>query len=123
MANELSVQAQLAWANGSRSVSRSVSSRFDVSGDNPVVLFPGATTSWATLSLPSNFGTPGWALIRNLSATNNVNIGNNNSGSPVLFTTLQPGEFFQGPLGMAKDQIAVQTNAGTADLECIILER
>lgn len=123
MANELTAQAQMSWVNGSRSLPRSFNSRFDVAGDNPVSMFPTATTSWAALSLPSNFGTPGWALIKNLSTENYVEIGNNNGGSPIVLIKLLPGEFFYGPLGVAKDAIAVRSNTANSDLECHFLER
>lgn len=90
MANELRVQCLLSWVNGTRSLNRQANNQFDVTGDLPASGFQVIGTSAEVLALPSDFGTPGYAYFKNHDATNYVEIGNNNGGSPIYTIKLGP---------------------------------
>lgn len=122
MANEGTIQQLLQWVNGSRTVTKQGNKQFDVAGDNYAAAIVSAATSATVLSLPSDFGTPGWAWFTNLDATNYVEIGNNNGGSPVYTVKLKPGMSCLIPLTMAKTAIVLKANTAACDVEYVILE-
>ncbi len=122
MANEINAQVQLNWTNGSRSLPISKSGRFDAAGLDAILSYGTATTSGGAITLPSGIGTPGWAYFRNLDATNYIEIGNHNSGTPIYTIKLLPGEFFLGRLTMAANAINVRSNTANADYEFAVVE-
>jgi len=119
MSNELTISLSLGCANGNYKPPVAYESgnfNQSVIGATEGVL--NCTTSAAAIPL-SSVATLGYAMLKNLDLTNNIDVGLT-SGSFIAFQTLKPGEFsvFRFKAGTTPQAVAA---AGTPKLQYWIL--
>ena len=90
MANEISLSASLIFSKGGASVSRLENIQVDVTGDAFSYEVQEVGTSEEVLAQGADLGTPGYMFIKNLDATNYVEVG---STTGVYDIKLKAGEF------------------------------
>ena len=106
MANELTINASLAFSKGGRSVSTSVSAlKLDVSGTDHIKLSQTIGTSAEAIDL-GDITTPGYCLVKNLDDTNFVELRDGASGDDLV--KVRAG-------GVALFELATTTPFGIAD--------
>lgn len=122
MADEITVSSSLivdngsfdpAWSTGSQSVDQAAAG-----GGAPG--FVNIGTSEEAISF-GDVSTPGWAFIRNIDATNYVDIGPDSGGSMVAACRLKPGEGFAIRLHPSSTWRG-QANTAAVDLVFAVLE-
>jgi hypothetical protein len=122
MANEITVGASLSVVKGTFSESRSVSGKkVTMTGTNATKQVQNIGTSAENLSFGSDIGNLGYAFLRNLDATNYLEIGRDVSGTFYPTITLKASEF---ALVRLTPGVTYQAKANTAacDLEALALE-
>lgn len=122
MANEITVGGSLSVVNGNLSVSKQFSGlRFDMTGDSYSANAQSIGTTYEALTIGADVGNQGWCIMRNLDATNYVEIGLDGGADLDPFIRLEAGEFALFRLSPA---IAPYGKADTAAVvvEFIVIE-
>lgn len=123
MANEGTLAVQLNMSKSGTTASKQRSSNFTITGTRYTAGKVTVGTSGASaLSLPSSFGTPGFAIFINHDSTNYVEIGNHNGGSPIYTARLKAGESALLRLTMANNAINLRANTASCEVEYVIFE-
>jgi hypothetical protein len=119
MANEISVNANLAVRSGNLQYSRTASRSFDLVAATPAKASGIASIGFAAHeALPmADVGTAGWARFENLDATNYVQIGTDVAAAFVPFCKLKAGEFTVIRLGTNAPYAKANTAAVKLDYE------
>ena len=124
MANELTISASLAFAKGNvASVARQIvaGTRYTVTGtDYKIGTQQVPTTAGGTAIDVSGLSGLGWFFLRNLDATNYIEVLNAVSGT--VFLTLKAGEVAMGRFGASVTAPAALANTATVALEYMIVE-
>ena len=118
MANEIKVSASLSMQKGEVEVSMALGPlKVDMTGDDVIEFTQNVFTNATGISIGAA-STAGWALIKNLDATNFITLRNGSGGADLI--KLKPGEF-------CLFRLATQTPFGVADtatckIHCIVIE-
>jgi len=124
MADELTLNSSISFSKSGRNPSRSKQIKVDVTGEKFVHGEAEIGTSPEDLSaFLAELGTLGYAWFYNHDATNYIQIGHHNGGSPVYFARLKPGELI-GPirLDISASNLKFLANTAGCDLEYFIVE-
>lgn len=122
MAGEIRGSLQLQIDKTNFQFQRSVSLNFDQTGDgggNPGTLTIPTSDTAVTLT---GITTPGWAIFRNLDATNYVDFGPDSGGAIVPFGRMEAGEpacFRLQPSGLT---LRMQANTASCRVEIEVME-
>ena len=96
---------------------------FDVGGDAKFSnVYTIGFASWTNLSIATDFGTPGVGWFTNHDATNYVELGPWNAGSPLVWQKILPGESFPIRFGVAKTELAAKFDTASGQLELMVVE-
>ena len=126
MSQEITVNASISVAKGniqSKSLALSNNTKFNMTGGNyteGVQTVPTTAGGTAIPLGPMAGQTLGWAMFKNLDATNYVELLTAASGT--VFAKLKPGECWLGRLGSGAQAPAAQANTTTVDMEYCIIE-
>jgi len=115
MSNEISMSVSLTFNKGGASVSRVVSGQVDVTGDALTHEVQEIGTSEEALAEGADLGTPGLVYIKNLDATNYVEVGITGQYS----IKLKAGEF---AIYRAAAAQYAKANTAACKVEYIIIE-
>ena len=122
MANEGQFNLQLQMSKSGTTANKQKSANFTITGTDFTAGVIDVTTSGGAIALPSNIGTPGYAFFYNHDATNYVEVGNHNGGSPIYTAKLKAGEGALMRLTMAANAINIRANTATCRVEYMIFE-
>lgn len=123
MANEGTAAVQLNMSKSGVTASKQKSLNFTITGTRYTAGKVTVATSGASaITLPSSFGTPGYAIFINHDSTNYVELGNHNGGSPIYTAKLKAGEACLLRLTMANTAINLRANTASCEVEYFIFE-
>jgi hypothetical protein len=122
MANEGQFNLQLQFSKSGTTINKQKSANFTVTGTDYAAAVIDVTTGGGAITLPATIGTPGYAFFYNHDATNYVEVGNHNGGTPIYTARLKPGEGCLMRLTMAANAINLRANTATCRVEYVILE-
>jgi len=122
MANEGQFNLQLQMSKNGTTANKQRSANFNITGSDYAAAVIDVTTSGGAITLPATIGTPGYAFFFNHDATNYVEIGNHNSGTPIYTARLKAGEGCMMRLTMAANAINLRANTATCRVEYMIFE-
>ena len=120
MASEITIDARLQATKGYLSVDRRIASfKADMSGSLVDGAGQSIGTSAEAVDLSGDVASPGWALFRNLDATNYLEIGIDVAATFYPVAKLEPGEIALFRLGTAA--LYARANTATCALEKTVL--
>src|SRR5689334_11671718 len=91
MANEISISASLAVSKGGMVLTGTGNAQLDMAGEDMIHTTQIIGTSAETLALVDLAGTPGYVMVKNLDATNFVELATD-SGMVNKFAKIRPGK-------------------------------
>ena len=115
MADELRLGVVLSFSKGSAGVNKTANIEVDVAGDSYVSAVQEIGTTEEVLVEPDALGTPGYVYVRNMDATNYVEVGITASYTIKLLA----GDFALFPAAAA---IYAKANTAACNVEYIIIE-
>lgn len=122
--NEIQIAGTLTYVNatvGIASTTMTVTKYVDISGTAfSSLIFSVPTTSGGTALPISNLSGVGWLFVKNLDATNYVELYTATSGT--AFAKLLPGEIFMGRLAAAITAPAAKANTAAVKIQYLALE-
>lgn len=84
----------------------------------------GTTAGGEVLVIPSDIGSAvKWLWVKNLDATNYVEVGNHNGASPIYFAKLMPGDEMTVPVTVTKDNINCLANTAAVNVLFALAEK
>jgi hypothetical protein len=117
MSQELSVALQVTESKNTVSYSKNFNATVDVSGNTPLANIQSIGTSDGTLDI-GGIGTLGYLVLKNLDATNYLEIGYT---SGTYFAKLKPGESCVFRAGSGLTAIHAKANTAACLLEYLLL--
>mgnify|MGYP003638376143 CR=1 FL=1 len=118
MANELRIEAQLEYSKNGVKEAKRDSAYIDVSGDSINKTIQEIATSNTAITAVATVGTYGYIFIKNLDASNYVEIADEDDTN--YFCKLKAGEF--ALFRAADSDYWARANTAAVDLEIIIIE-
>ena len=123
MANELKGTTRMTFSKGGLKVSRGQTNQVDITGTDYDAGVQDIGTSNEVLVINSDMSTAvSWIYVKNLDATNFIEVGNQNGGAPIYFVKLFPGKSAVLPVTVTKDNIACLANTAACRLEFVVVE-